>query len=141
MIAAVFLLGSFLVFALPLYWSTGRKLEGDEWLRDGPSIISNRLQSRNRTIVAVVALILFILAALESFIPELHFALGDIQYAVGDRWAAGPQLYYTFQSGGGLSLGLYLAILFGVASGVLVGTWASCRRYGATGSLPAWRYI
>lgn len=113
------------------FGGTTAKARGDikgSWSKDGPGRIADRLQSRNRTILGVIAAILIGLAVLEAIIPNFHFLMEDFQYAIGSE----PMGLTTLGTGGGISWGLYLAVLVASLLGVLIGTKSACSAFGTT---------
>lgn len=119
-----------LAFSIVAFASTTLKARNDikgAWSYDGPGRIADRLQSRNRTILMVVVAIVVGLALLEVFVPDFHFFMEDIQYAIGSQ----PMGLTTLASGGGISWGLYLLTLLGITLGILVGTKTACNAFGS----------
>lgn len=102
------------------------------WSRTGPGRIADNLRSRNRVVVGVVAAILVGIALLEAIIPQFHTAMLQFQYAVGAYLNTSPIAVISLGTGGGVSWGLYLAILGAALVGSLVGVKAACGAYGST---------
>lgn len=102
------------------------------WSRTGPGRIADNLRSRNRVVVGVVTAILVGIALLEAIIPQFHAVMLEFQYAVGAYLNATPIAVLSLGTGGGISWGLYLAILISALFGTLIGVKAACAAYGTT---------
>jgi Trk-type K+ transport system membrane component len=128
MIIFVFAISFLVVFGLTMALITRSDLYG-EYLREGPGRISEHLRSRTRVVIGVLAAVLVCIALLEILIPDFHFLMEDMQYAIGSYLNAGPVGVTDLGTGGGISWGLYLATLLGSATGVILGTWGACRAF------------
>lgn len=128
MVIIVFALSFFIVFGLTMALVTRSNLYG-KYLREGPGLISEHLRSRTRVVIGVLAAVLACIALLEILIPEFHFFVEDMQYAIGSFLNAGPVGVTDLGSGGGISWGLYLSTLLGSATGAILGTWGVCRTF------------
>jgi Trk-type K+ transport system membrane component len=128
MVVIVFALSFFVVFGLTMALITRSDLYG-EYLREGPGRISEHLRSRTRVVIGVFAAVLLGIALLEILIPDFHFLMTDMQYAVGSFLNAGPVGVIDLGSGGGISWGLYLSTFLGAATGAVLGTWTACRTF------------
>ena len=130
MVLTVIFLGTSLLFLGVIKLLAKRDIEAMG--RQGPARIAEHLQSRNRTIIGVVAAILVGIALLEVLIPVVHEGLEDLQFVVGDLLNASPAAVITLGSGGGISWGLYLVLLVATVLGVLAGSIWTCKSYGST---------
>ncbi len=128
MVVVVFALSFFVVFGLTMALITRSDLYG-EYLLEGPGRVSDHLSGRTRLVIGVLAAIIVCVALLEILIPDFHYAMEEMQYAVGSFLNAGPVGVTSLGSGGGISWGLYLSILLGSALGVILGTWGACRAF------------
>jgi len=128
MVVLVFALAFLLVFGLTMALITRSDLYG-EYLREGPGRISEHLRSRTRVVIGVFAAVLVCIALLEILIPDFHFFMKEMQYAIGAFLNAGLLGVADLGSGGGISWGLYLSTFFGTAIGVILGTWGACRTF------------
>ena len=139
MIPFLFLLFAFVVFGALAYALTARGLRG-AWRKEGPGPIAARLRARNRTVLGVVAAVAVVAAVLEALLYEMHQAMLDLQFAVGDRLAFDPVMVYE-TANGGVSWGLYLGVVLGTFLGLLAGTALAARRYPIMGGVPALRMV
>lgn len=130
MVLTVIFLGTTLIFLGIITFLARRDIVAMG--RQGPARVADHLQSRNRVVIGVVAAIVVGIALLEVLIPVVHEGLVDLQFIVGDFLNASPAAVATLGSGGGISWGLYLAILVSTTIGVLAGSIWACRSYGAT---------
>jgi len=128
MVTFVFALSFFIVFGLTMAWITRSDLYG-EYLREGPGRISDHLSGRTRVVIGVLAAIIVCVALLEILIPDFHYAMEELQYAVGAYLNAGLLGVTSLESGGGISWGLYISVFLGATLGVVLGTWGSCRSF------------
>jgi hypothetical protein len=79
-------------------------------------------------------------ALVEAFVVQVHDAVLDLQYAVGDLFNASPIMYAT-TTYGGLSWGLYVGILIGIGLGMVLGSYMCLRRYSIMGHVHAFQAI
>jgi hypothetical protein len=137
---ALFLL-TFLLFLLLAggfaFAATNGELSG-RLLREGPGPIRRSIRRRNQIALVGVVILLVVVAALESLIPDLHLAVLDVVYTVA---AGDPVGVTTFASGAGLSWGIYLGVLFGALVGLVLGSLLACRRHEHARSLGAAKLI
>ena len=139
MVLTVIFLGASLLFLGVIKLLAKRDIEAMG--RQGPARIAEHLQSRNRTIIGVVAAILVGIALLEVLIPVVHEGLEDLQFVVGDLLNASPAAVTTLGSGGGISWGLYLVLLGAAVLGVLAGSLWACKSYGSTQGIEAGQLV
>ena len=139
MVLTVIFLGTSLLFLGVIKLLAKRDIEAMG--RQGPARIAEHLQSRNRTIIGVVAAILVGIALLEVLIPVVHEGLEDLQFVVGDLLNASPAAVTTLGSGGGISWGLYLVLLGATVLGVLAGSIWACKSYGSTQGIEAGQLV
>ena len=139
MVLTVIFLGASLLFLGVIKLLAKRDIEAMG--RQGPARIAEHLQSRNRTIIGVVAAILVGIALLEVLIPVVHEGLEDMQFVVGDLLNASPAAVTTLGSGGGISWGLYLVLLGATVLGVLAGSIWACKSYGSTQGIEAGQLV
>ncbi len=139
MVLTVIFLGTSLLFLGVIKLLAKRDIEAMG--RQGPARIAEHLQSRNRTIIGVVAAILVGIALLEVLIPVVHEGLEDLQFVVGDLLNASPAAVTTLGSGGGISWGLYLVLLGATVLGVLAGSLWACKSYGSTQGIEAGQLV
>ena len=139
MVLTVIFLGTSLLFLGVIKLLAKRDIEAMG--RQGPARIAEHLQSRNRTIIGVVAAILVGIALLEMLIPVVHEGLEDLQFVVGDLLNASPAAVTTLGSGGGISWGLYLVLLGATVLGVLAGSIWACKSYGSTQGIEAGQLV
>ena len=137
---AILIVVSLAVFGLAFGFAYLRSKAGieDTWSHDGAGRIADHLQSRNRTTLFVVAVLLLGFTVLEAFIPDFHYVMQDFQYAVGSQRLVAVTVIRT---GGGISWGLYLAMLFATLSGTLGGTKFACGKYPKTSGIGIWQLI
>jgi len=130
MVILVFFLAISLVTGLTMSLLARKDITG-KFVREGPGRISEHLRRRNRVVIGGVLCVLVGIALLEIIIPEFHFLLLDLQYAIGAVLSADPIGVTEFLSGGGLSWGMYVSIFLATTVGVIIGTWTGCRSYPA----------
>lgn len=136
MIPVLYFLLFFVLAAALTYGLTVRGMNG-AWSREGPATVAAKLRRRNRLLIGAAVVIVLISAAIESLLVDYSDAVLGIQYAVGDAIRAYPALVYE-TAGGTVSVGLYVAIVLGLALGALAGTAASARAYPVLRGLGVW---
>ena len=105
---------------------------GGPLLREGPGPIARSIRRRNRLFITGAVIFVVLFATLEALVPDLHLAMLDLAYSLA---AQEPFGVITFASGAGVSWGLYLAVVLGTMAGLVVGSFAACRRHEHAGSL------
>jgi hypothetical protein len=96
----------------------------------GPRAISDWLSSRNQKGFVILAILVVFVAFLEALVPDVAYGFQDLQTTMN---AALPEWGIVFlSSGGGISWGLYLAILLGFGLGMISGSMMGCKSYTRT---------
>jgi hypothetical protein len=138
MIITFFFLITVLTFFAGAYIATRKGMEG-VWAKQGPAQVVKGVRARNRTVLIIALAFLLVVAVLEAFIIELHDMMIELQYAAGDLIRSEPALYVT-TAFGGISWGLYMSILLGVAIGMVGGTYMCCRQYSIMSAAKVYQY-
>ncbi|MFB6271955.1 MAG: hypothetical protein ABEL51_03570 [Salinibacter sp.] len=126
---------SFLLFFLcsliGYFWHTQSTIRG-EFRASGPRSISEGLARRNKKSIIVAIFLVVCVAVLEALVPDVAYWFQDLQTMMGGRL---PEWGIVFlESGGGISWGLYVAIIIALILGVFGGTLIGCKQYSRTKS-------
>ena len=131
---AILIVVSLAVFGLAFGITYLRSSSGIQktWSHDGAGRIADHLQGRNRTALVIIAVLLVGFAVLEAVIPDFHYVMQDFQYAAGSQRLVAVTVVGT---GGGVSWGLYLAMLFASFAGLPGGAKFACNQYPKTSGI------
>jgi len=98
----------------------------------GPRSISEWLERRNKKGIIVAIFLVVCVAVLEALVPDVAYWLQDFQTRMGSRL---PEWGIVFlRSGGGVSWGLYAAVVIALGLGMIGGTLIGCKQYPRTKS-------
>ena len=121
----------FLCSLIGYFLHTRSSIQSD-FRASGPRSISDWLGKRNKKGIIVALFLVVCVAVLEALVPEVAYWFQDLQTKMGARL---PEWGIVFlRSGGGISWGLYGAVLMALGLGMIGGTLFGCKQYPRTQS-------
>ena len=115
-----------LIFGAIQFFFVGSRLK-TEWRLNAPSVIVEKIKSRNRSIMLVLGVLVILSMVIEALLEDYSYWLVNQQtYLIAPPV---PEWALTYTSVGSISWLMHLFILLGALLGCICGSWFASRQY------------